>query len=111
MLRLLVPLALAVAIGVAAHSGQAPAARETARCGTISVGATRYAVRIERGRPGCVRARTVLRSFVRSGSAPTGWTCFRGHGAVPFAAACARGSTKIRTLPALTIDEFLAAVG
>ena len=96
MLRLVVPLALAAAIGVAAQSSTAPAAPETTRCETISVAGTSYAVRVERGRPGCIRARTVLRSFVRSGSAPAGWTCFRGHGAVPFAAACARGRAIVR---------------
>ena len=96
MLRLLVPLALAAVIGVAAHSGAAPAAPEATRCGTISIAATSYAVRIEHGQPGCVRARAVLRSFIRSGSAPAGWTCFRGHGAVPFAAACARGRAIVR---------------
>jgi hypothetical protein len=96
LLRLLVPLALAAAIGVAAHSGAAPAAFETTRCGTISVAGTSYAVRIERGRPGCLRARAVLRAFIRSGAAPAGWTCFRGHGAVPFAAACARGRAIVR---------------
>ena len=94
MLRLLVPIALATVIGVAAHSGGASSS--TIRCGTISVGAARYAVRIERGRPGCVRARTVLRAFIRSGRPPAGWTCFRGHGAVPFAAACARGRVVVR---------------
>ena len=95
MLRLLVPLALATVIGVAAHSGTAPAAGST-RCGTISVAGTSYAVRIERGRPGCLHARTVLRAFIRSGSPPAGWTCFRGHGAVAYAAACARGRAIVR---------------
>ena len=96
MLRLLVPLALAAVIGVAAHSGTSPAAPSTVRCGTISVAGTAYLVRVERGRPGCVRARAVLRSFIRSGSAPAGWTCFRGHGQVRFAAACARGRAIVR---------------
>jgi hypothetical protein len=96
VLRLLVPLALATVIGVAAYSGAAPAAGEAARCGTISVAGTSYAIRIERGRPGCVRARTVLRTFIRSGRPPAGWTCFRGHGSVPFAAACARSRAIVR---------------
>jgi hypothetical protein len=96
VLRLLVPLALAAVIGVAAHSGAAPAAAETTRCGTIFAAGASYGVRVERGRPGCLRARAVLRAFIRSGTPPAGWTCFRGHGSVPFAAACARGRAIVR---------------
>ncbi|MGZ8694345.1 MAG: hypothetical protein ACXWYS_02770 [Gaiellaceae bacterium] len=73
------------------------AARPAATCcGAVTVKGARYAIRIERGAPGCVAARTALRAFIATAASPKGWTCFRGHGTQKWAAACARNHAIVR---------------
>jgi hypothetical protein len=57
----------------------------------VAAGAT-YSVRVFGAGLGCAPARTVLRGFIVTGISPRGWACFRGHGDIPWAAACARRS-------------------
>ena len=69
---------------------------KTTACGTVSAAGARYAVRIEAGAPSCATARSILRRFIVSGVSPKPWTCFRGHGAQRWAAACAHGRAIVR---------------
>jgi hypothetical protein len=88
-----IAVAAAVLAAIAAPPGKA--------CVPITVdvrgsGAYTYEVRIERRRASCADGREALRVFVRDRRSPGGWTCARGHGADPWAAACARGSVVVR---------------
>jgi hypothetical protein len=96
MARVLILAVLVLAAG-SATTGRGAVA--TARCGTISAGGARYAVRVEHGAVACATARRVLRRFIATTRRPTGWACFRGHRGQRWAAACARGNRIVRAYP------------
>jgi hypothetical protein len=78
-------VAAAVSVSPDASATTAPCAPITVRLGGNDFS---YRVRVERGRVGCLTARSVLRSFMLSARAPVGWACFRGHTGSRWAAAC-----------------------
>jgi len=69
-----------------------PTGGASTTCTPIAAGGATYSVRIFGAGLGCAPARTALRGFIVTGSPPRGWACFRGHGDIPWAAACARRS-------------------
>jgi hypothetical protein len=77
----------------------APASVKT--CAPISVfvarsGTFTYEIRMEQGVDACADGREALRVFVTDAVSPGGWTCFRGHGGDPWAAACSRSRVIVR---------------
>jgi hypothetical protein len=66
----------------------------TIACGLTSpVDGVRYDVHESRGHLACTTVKRAATHFLRDGTNPTGWTCFRGHGTSPYAASCAHGKT------------------
>jgi hypothetical protein len=91
-------VATAAALPAPSASARAAAAAMPAKvraCGLVGRFAGRlYDVRETKGSVPCRRVRQVVSAFFKTGAirpAP-GWTCFRGHGNVPWAASCSRGA-------------------
>jgi hypothetical protein len=86
----LAPLAPSASAGAAAAT---PA--KVRACGLVGRFDGRlYDVRETKGNVPCRRVRQVVTTFFKTGEirpAP-GWTCFRGHGNIPWAASCSRGT-------------------
>ncbi|HEX8122043.1 MAG TPA: hypothetical protein VF549_12330 [Solirubrobacteraceae bacterium] len=81
---ILVALA-ALALGTAA----APAQAVTNCPNPVSVAGRAYDVHVHHGLT-CRPGRGAVRSFLKSGSSPAGWRCYRGHGVPRLAAVCAQ---------------------
>jgi hypothetical protein len=90
--------ATAAALLVPSISVNAATPAKVRACGLVGRFAGRlYAVRETKGSVPCRRVRQVVSTFLTTGEirpAP-GWTCFRGHGDVPWAASCSRGASAI----------------
>lgn len=91
--RLLLIIAAAAALAV---SVPATASSKPVSCGVVGVSGARYLVRVEQGSMACATARTGIRRFIATASAPRHWICFRGHGAQRWAAACAHAGAIVR---------------
>jgi hypothetical protein len=91
MRLLLIPIALLCLLVV-------PSARAATRdCGLTSrIDGVRYQVKETRGSLACSSARKVVTPFLRDGTVPKGWACFRGHGNQDWAASCSRGKVMLR---------------
>src|SRR4051794_21782367 len=71
----------------------APDAHAARRCGlTPRIAGVKYDVHETRGDLPCRTVKRVVTRFLRGGTVPAPWTCFRGHGDSPYAASCARAS-------------------
>lgn len=89
MLRILTAAAVTL---VAALPATATGHAATRACGlTGRIDGVRYDVREVRGAQPCGTVKRVVTTFLRDGETASPWTCFRGHGASPYAASCARG--------------------
>jgi hypothetical protein len=86
-------LACLTALAALAVAAAAPTPASALReCGlTPRIDGVRYDVRETRGTVACRRVKVVAVQYLRSATAPRGWTCVRGHGTSPFAASCAHG--------------------
>ncbi len=70
----------------------ATAHASTKTCGlTARINGVRYDVRETKGAVPCATVKRAVSTFLRSGTAPSPWTCTRGHGSSDFAASCAQG--------------------
>ncbi|HEY7633764.1 MAG TPA: hypothetical protein VH817_23900 [Thermoleophilaceae bacterium] len=92
---LLLAVVAAFVLSVSLTVSDAGAKRHS--CKAVSVhfsgsGTFKYPVKVLKGSVSCGTARTTLKHFIAKGSAPRGWTCFRGHGQDAWAATCATGS-------------------
>ena len=88
--------ALLTALLFSALLAVAPTAGATRSCGlTPRIDGVRYDVRETKGSVPCTDVKRVVTRFLRTGTTPSRWTCFRGHGSSPFAASCARGKKVI----------------
>ncbi|MDA0163305.1 hypothetical protein OM076_23725 [Solirubrobacter ginsenosidimutans] len=68
----------------------------TRACGlTARIDGVRYDVRETRGNVACRTVKRVVTTFLRDDEVASPWTCFRGHGASPYAASCARGKSVV----------------
>jgi hypothetical protein len=93
--------ALAVtALGTAA----APAQAVTNCPNPVSVDGRAYDVHVHHGLT-CRPGRRAVRSFLRSGSSPAGWACYRGHGVPRLAAVCAQRRHPRRVARAYRVRE------
>ena len=71
----------------------ATAHASTKSCGlTARIDGARYDVRETKGAVPCATVKRAVSTFLRSGKAPSPWTCTRGHGYSKFAASCAQGT-------------------
>ncbi len=95
MRRSLIALAAAMLVGLALTAAGHAAVRQPAAvraCGLTSrIDGVRYDVRETKGTVPCPTVKRVMSTFLRSGTASSPWTCFRGHGSSPYAASCAKG--------------------
>jgi hypothetical protein len=79
----LAALAAAAALSVPAADATAPAASAVRTCRVVAVvdqgKRYGYSIRIDRGSITCLRARSVMHTFLARDVSPRGWFCVRGH--------------------------------
>ena len=86
---------------LALPAGRADAARlgrDSVTCRTVLIKDQgkpyAYSVRIDKGKVTCLKARTVLRTYLAQSVSPRGWFCVRGHASQhqKWAASCANAA-------------------